>query len=132
MGVRKGSPQLAMMRMILHVLYLTKLGNGNAATARLREQHQLVDSILDSDTQRALWDAQGSFLLNCSNGTQRLHFQWFNLDEACIFGYLMSGVVNLPDSASIKANSFLKEGMRVTDSMILGWRLTRFTCCTTR
>jgi hypothetical protein len=104
--------------MILHILYLAKLGNGNAATAKLREHHQLVDAIMEAvESEKRNWDSQGTFELSCVNGTQKLYFQWFNLDEAFVFGYLMSGVVNLPDSAAAKAKSFLKEGIRVTDSM---------------
>ena len=103
--------QLSLMRMLLHILYLTKLGNGNAATTKLREHHQLMDS-----TNLDQWEANGKFDLLICNGEYKLHFQWFTQPESFVFGYLMSGVINLPDYSSTKAWNFLLEGVRVVDS----------------
>ena len=97
--------------MLLHILYLTKLGNGNAATAKLREHHQLMDS-----TNSDQWESNGKFDLLICNGEHRLHFQWFTQPQSFVFGYLMSGVINLPDYSSTKAWNFLVEGVRVVDS----------------
>lgn len=109
--IRQDHVQLSLMRMLLHILYLTKLGNGNAATAKLREHHQLMDS-----TDLDQWEANGKFDLLICNGEYKLHFQWFTKPESFIFGYLMSGVINFPDYSSTKAWNFLVEGVRVVDS----------------
>lgn len=97
--------------MLFHILYLTKLGNGSAATAKLREHHQLMDS-----TNLDQWEANGKFDLLICNGDYKLRFQWFTRPESFVFGYLMSGVINLPDYSSTKAWNFLIEGVRVVDS----------------
>ncbi len=109
--LRQNHVQLSLMRMLFHILYLTKLGNGNAATAKLREHHQLMDS-----TNLEEWEDNGKFDLLIYNGEYKLHFQWFTQPESFVFGYLMSGVINLPDYSSTKAWNFLVEGVRVVDS----------------
>jgi hypothetical protein len=110
-SIRENHVQLSLMRMLFHILYLTKLGNGSAATAKLREHHQLMDS-----TNLDQWEANGKFDLLICNGKYKLRFQWFTRPESFVFGYLMSGVINLPDYSSTKAWNFLLEGVRVVDS----------------
>jgi hypothetical protein len=109
--VRQNHVQLSLMRMLLNILYLTKLGNGNDAIAKLREHHQLMDS-----TNSDQWESNGKFDLLICSGEHKLHFQWFTRPESFVFGYLMSGVINLPDYSSTKAWTFLAEGVRVVDS----------------
>jgi Cohesin loading factor len=112
--LRQNHMQLSLMRMLLHILYLMKLGNGAAATAKLREHHHLMDSTASSHLNQ--WRADGKFDLLICNGAYKLHFQWFSQAESFVFGYLLSGVVNLPDYSSMKAWNFHEEGVRVVDS----------------
>jgi hypothetical protein len=104
--------QLSLMRMLLHILFLIQLGNGIGAAAKLREHHQLMDSNLIEN----LWSSTGKFELSICNRTHKLHFQWFTQAESFVFGYLLSGIVNLPDYSGIKAWNFHVEGVRVVDS----------------
>lgn len=110
--IRQNHLQLSLMRMLLHIIYLTQLGNGAAATAKLREHHQLMDS----NFVESQWSSTGKFDLIICNGQHKLHFQWFTQAESFVFGYLLSGVVNLPDYSGIKAWNFHLEGVRVVDS----------------
>jgi len=111
--LRQNHVQLSLMRMLFHILYLTKLGNGHAATAKLREHHQLMDS-----TNLEEWEVNGKFDVLICNGEYKLLFQWFTQPESFVFGYLMSGVINLPEYSSTKAWNFLVEGVRVVDSIL--------------
>lgn len=114
--IRQNHLQLSLMRMLLHILYLTQLGNGIAVAAKLREHHQLMDS----NAVQNSWSVTGGFDLIICNGERKLLFQWFTQAESFVFGYLLSGVVNLPDYSSMKAWNFHVEGVRVVDSMIHG------------
>jgi hypothetical protein len=102
--------------MLLHILYLTKLGNGLAAMTKLHEHHQLMDSMFTNDENQ--WRSTGKFEILVSGGQHRLVFDWFTQGESFVFGYLLSGIVNLPDKGVPKGANFLSEGNRVVDSTL--------------
>ena len=112
--------QLSLMRMLLHILHLTKIGNGLAAAAKLREHHQLMDSSVTNDASQ--WRSTGKFEILVGDGQHRLVFDWFTQAESFVFGYILSGIVNLPDNTVTKAGTFLSEGNRVLDSNSLSPR----------
>jgi len=103
------------MRMLFHILYLTKIGNGLAAATKLREHHQLMDSSLTND--RSQWRSTGKFEIMVCAGQHRLVLDWFSEAHSYVFGYILSGIVNLPNSSTPKAGTFLSEGLRVVDSI---------------
>jgi hypothetical protein len=105
--------QLTLIRIILHILHLTKVGNTTGAAAKLREHHQLMDTA--ASTEPNTWGKGGVFQLTLHTGAT-LQFEWFSQSEAFVFGYLLSGVVNLHDSSTTKGRAFLAEGVRVIDS----------------
>ena len=111
--VRQNHMQLSLMRILLHILYLTKLGNGTAAIAKLREHHQVMDLQVANDSYQ--WQSDGKFDLVILNGQHKLHFEWFTQAQSFVFGYILSGVVNLSDHSNVKACNFLLEGNRVVD-----------------
>ena len=111
--MRQEHMQLSLMRMLLHILYLTRLGNGIAAATKLREHHQMMDSAFTNDKDH--WRSTGKFEIFVCGGQHRLVFDWFTQVESFVFGYLLSGIVNLPDNGVQKAASFLSEGNRVVD-----------------
>jgi hypothetical protein len=112
--IRQNHLQLCLLRVILHVFYLMKIGNGGAAVSKLRQHHELMDSQVAKDP--AAWTPTGQFDLLICHGRHRLYFDWITQSESYVFGYILSGVVNLPDYIAVKARSFLKEGIRVVDS----------------
>jgi hypothetical protein len=112
---RRGLVHLTLMRMLLHVLYFTSLGKGTAATAKLREYHQFMDT----QNVKLDWNDDGKFELTILGGRERLQFQWFSRPESCLFGYLLSGIVYSPDFSTPKAWNFCMEGIRVADSTAL-------------
>ena len=112
--LRQNHIQLSLMRMLLHVLHLTKLGHGHAALAKLKEHHQLMDSEIGSNMR--VWDKEGKFDLLICNGEHKLWFEWFTQSEAFVFGYILSGAVYFPDCSADKTLNFFMEGIRVADS----------------
>ena len=122
--LRQNHKQLSLMRMLLHVLHLMRLGDGHAALAKLKEHHQLMDSVIGSDVK--IWDKEGKFDLLICNGESKLWFEWFTQSEAFVFGYILSGAVYFSDSSE-KTLNFFTEGIRVADStspLLLGFELT--------
>ena len=111
--LRQQHLQLSLMRMLLHVLYLTKVGQGHAALAKLKEHHQLMDSEVGSNMR--IWDKEGKFNILVCNGERKLYFDWFTQSEAFVFGYILSGAVYFPDSSAEKSLNFFMEGVRVAD-----------------
>jgi len=120
--LRQSHSQLGLMKMLLHILYLMDLGNGTVASAKLREHHQYMDSYVAKDIDN--WRGDGKFEVSVCGGQHKLYFQWFTQAESFVFGYLLSGVVNLPDHSSMKAWTFLNEGIRVVDSTFQPTTLT--------
>ena len=102
------------MRIILHIFYFLKIGNGTGAMAKLLEHHKLMDSKVVADLTQ--WQADGQFDVLVCNGQHRIYVNWITQSESFVFGCILSGVVHLPDYVSPKAFSFLREGIRVVDS----------------
>jgi len=105
--------QLSLMRILLHILHLTRLDKTAHAIAKLREHHQFMDTVIPEGNM------QGTFELVVMQGTQKLRFQWFEQGESFVYGYLLSGIVNFSDSTNAKAWNFLVEGNRVVDTVII-------------
>jgi Cohesin loading factor len=112
--LRQNHLQLSLLRLLLHIMHLVKLGNGSAAAAKLREHHQFMDQRFANELE--LWQSDGKFDVLVCNGQRKIYVEWFTPVESVVFGYLLSGVANIPDSSGLKAWNFLLEGVRVVDS----------------
>jgi hypothetical protein len=111
---RQNHLQLSLLRLLLQIMHLMKLGNGSAAATKLREHHQFMDQRFANELE--LWQSNGKFDILVCNGQRKIYVEWFTPVESIVFGYLLSGVVNIPDSSGLKAWNFLQEGIRVIDS----------------
>jgi|SRR5579862_639029 len=118
--LREQNIYLSLLRMLLHVLHLVRLGKSVAALGKLREHHQLMDFVISKES----FSHDGRFDLLIGHG-QKLTFYWLGQSEGFVVGYLLSGMVNLPDSTSYKGISFLNEGVKVLDGMHITMMLTQ-------
>jgi len=59
----------------------------------------------------------GRFELLVGRGS-KLWFSWLGQSESFVVGYILSGMVYIPDSTVFKGLSFLNEGVKVLDGNI--------------
>jgi hypothetical protein len=97
--------------MHVHILYLNRRGRGLTVAAKLREHHEFMDSKLVTDGN--VWSPTGRFEILVCQGQHRLQFNWFSRCESFVFGYILSGIMNLADITSTKAQNFLYEGRQL-------------------
>jgi hypothetical protein len=109
--LRSQNTPLSVLRMLFEILHLIQTGRNDTALTKLREFHQFMDFVVSKENL----SSDGRFELLTRHGP--LSFSWVGQSESFVIGYLLSGMVYIPDSTVSKGISFLNEGLKVLDGI---------------